>query len=96
MVRRVIAYMPTSLSCANRAWMGDARTGSPRWSWARLLKRMFDLDMATCPLCQRGSLRIMAVITQEVVITRMLRYLKLAAVPPPSRLPILTKKRSTG
>ena len=61
----------------------EATTGTPRWSWARLLGRVFDLDMATCPFCRRGSLRLMAVITQEAVITRILRHLKLAAVPPP-------------
>ena len=26
--------------------------------------------MATCPLCRRGALRIIAVVTQETVITR--------------------------
>jgi hypothetical protein len=54
--------------------------------------------MATCPVCRRGSLRdcvgagqlccpslrIIAAITQESVITRILRHLKLASVPPPS------------
>jgi hypothetical protein len=49
----------------------------------RLLSRVFDLDMATCPFCRRGSLRIIAAITQESVITRILRHLKLASVPPP-------------
>jgi len=44
---------------------------------------VFDLDMATCPLCRRGSLRIIAAMTQESVITRILRHLKLASVPPP-------------
>ena len=39
--------------------------------------------MATCPLCRRGALRIMAAITQESVITRILRHGKLASVPPP-------------
>jgi len=39
--------------------------------------------MATCPFCRRGSLRIIAAITQESVITRILRHLKLASVPPP-------------
>src|SRR6266545_3804371 len=58
-------------------------TASPRWRWARLLQRVFDLDMATCPVCRRGSLRIIAAITQESVITRILRHLKLASVPPP-------------
>jgi len=44
---------------------------------------VFDLDMATCPLCRRGALRIMAALTQEAVITRIFRHLKRAAVPPP-------------
>ena len=39
--------------------------------------------MTTCPFCHRGTLRIIAVITQESVITRILRHLQLASVPPP-------------
>jgi putative transposase len=61
----------------------EANTGIPRWNWARLLGRVFTLDMATCPFCRRGSLRIMATITHEAVITRILRHLNLASVPPP-------------
>jgi hypothetical protein len=63
---------------------GDkAKTGTPYWNWGRLLGRVFDLDMATCPFCRRGSLRIIAAIIHESVITRILRHLKLASVPPP-------------
>jgi len=61
----------------------EAHTGTPYWPWARLLGRVFGLEMATCPFCRRGTLRIMAVITQESVITRILRHLQLASVPPP-------------
>jgi len=57
--------------------------GTPYWHWARLLGRVFDLEMGTCPFCRRGSLRIIAAITHESVITRILRHLKLASVPPP-------------
>jgi len=32
----------------------ETDTASSRWSWARLLKRVFALDMARCPFCQRG------------------------------------------
>jgi hypothetical protein len=39
--------------------------------------------MATYLFCRRDSLRIIAAITQESVITRILRHLKLASVPPP-------------
>jgi Putative transposase/Transposase zinc-binding domain len=58
-------------------------TGSPRWTWARLLKRVFALDMARCPWCQRGALRIIAAITHGEVIRKILRHLKLAVDPPP-------------
>jgi len=61
----------------------EANTGAPRWNWARLLGRVFAPDMATCPLCRCSLLRIIAAMTQEAVITRILRHLKLASVPPP-------------
>src|SRR5262249_19238772 len=61
----------------------EASTGTPYWPWARLLGRVFGLEMATCPFCRRGSLRIIAVITQESVITRILRHRQLASIPPP-------------
>jgi hypothetical protein len=56
----------------------------PRWNWARLLQRVFALDMATCPLCQRGVLRLIAVITQGAVIRKSLRHLKRSVDPPPT------------
>jgi hypothetical protein len=75
----------------------DTQTGTPYWAWARLLGRVFALEMAPCPFCRRGSLRdcvgagqlccpslrLIAAITQESVITRILRHLQLASVPPP-------------
>jgi len=61
----------------------ETQTRTPYWPWARLLGRVFGLEMATCPFCRRGTLRIIAVITQESVITRILRHLQLASVPPP-------------
>src|SRR5262249_3441236 len=37
---------------------GEAmQRGTPYWPWARLLKRVFALEMGTCPFCQRGVLR---------------------------------------
>src|SRR5262249_30543600 len=61
----------------------EAKTGTPYGHCAKLLGRGFCLDMATCPFCRRGSLRLIAVITQESVMTRILRHLQLASVPPP-------------
>jgi hypothetical protein len=59
----------------------DAR--SPCWNWARLLQRVFALDMVHCPWCQCGTLRLIAVITQGEVIRKILHHLKLSADPPP-------------
>ena len=71
-------------------------TRSPYWSWARLLLRVFALDMVHCPWCQRGTLRLLAVITQGAVIRKILRHLKLSAAPLPLRLPVLAKHHVTG
>jgi hypothetical protein len=60
----------------------ETHTGPPYWTWARLLGRVFGLDLATCPWCQRGTLRLIAVITQGAVIHKILRHLKRAADPP--------------
>jgi hypothetical protein len=49
---------------------------SPCWSWARLLQRVFALDMGHCPWCQCGTLRLIAVITQGEVIRKILRHLE--------------------
>ncbi len=62
---------------------GAAQPGTPSWPWARLLGRVCGLEMSTCPFCRRGSLRIIAVITQGEVISKILRHLKRAADPPP-------------
>jgi len=61
----------------------ETTTGTSHWSWARLLGRVFALDMATCPFCRQGALRIIAAITQAEVIRKILRHLKRAADPPP-------------
>jgi hypothetical protein len=58
-------------------------TRSPRWSWARLLKRVFALEMVRCPCCQRGALRIIAAITHSEVMRKILQPLQLSADPPP-------------
>ena len=49
-----------------------AHVGTPCWSWARLLQRVFGLELATCPWCQHGTLRLIAVITQGEVIRKIL------------------------
>jgi hypothetical protein len=50
-------------------------------SWARLLKRVFDLDVERCGC--GGKLKIIAAIEEPAVIERILTHLGLSAQPPP-------------
>ena len=59
------------------------RAASHRVSWARLLKRVFDIDMQHCPNCGAGELRIIAAVLQRPVIEKILTHLGLDPQPPP-------------
>ena len=53
-----------------------------RLSWARLLKRVFEIDMEDCPNCG-GELKIIAAILEQPVIEKILTRLGLQAPAPP-------------
>jgi hypothetical protein len=53
-----------------------------RLSWARLLKRVFDIDLEHCPHCG-GPSKIIAAIVDSTVIAKILTHLGLAARAPP-------------
>ena len=53
-----------------------------RLSWARLLKRVFELDLEHCPNCG-GELKIIAAILEPPVIEKILTHLGLQARAPP-------------
>ncbi|MCX8004014.1 MAG: hypothetical protein N2688_03505 [Burkholderiaceae bacterium] len=59
----------------------QARPG--RIGWARLLKRVFDIDMQHCPNCGAGELKIIAAILERPVIEKILSHLGLDPQPPP-------------
>jgi hypothetical protein len=46
-------------------------------------QRVFSIDMERCPVCQQGTLRIIAAIMARSVIQKILRHLKLSEDPPP-------------
>ena len=46
--------------------------------WAALLQPMFDVDPLACPTCH-GAMRIVAFITQSLVIDRILTHLRTRA-----------------
>ena len=56
----------------------QAHSAAVRLSWARLVKRVFDIDIERCPNCG-GALKIIAVIADQPVIVRILSHLSLPA-----------------
>ena len=59
-----------------------AQARPQRISWARLPKRVVDIDMQHCPNCC-GELKIIAVILERPVVERILTHLGLDPQPPP-------------
>jgi len=58
------------------------QTSPARMSWARLLKRVFDIDIKRCPNCG-GALKIIAAIEDPPVIVKILSHLGLPSRAPP-------------
>jgi hypothetical protein len=62
----------------------EAVLGRPRrMNWARLLKRVFDIDMQHCPNCGAGELKVIAASLERPVIQKILDHLRLDPQPPP-------------
>ena len=61
---------------------GCTHSRPARISWARLLKRVFEIDLEHCPNCG-GELKIIAAILESAVIERILTHLGLQARAPP-------------
>ena len=60
----------------------DAHGAPARMGWARLLRRVFDLDLEHCPQCG-GEFKIIAAIEEPAVIVKILTHLGLPARAPP-------------
>jgi len=64
-------------------------SSAKRISWARLLKRVFDIDVSVCSSCN-GAVKIIAAILDRSVIAKILKHLELPLDPPvvaPARAP---------
>ena len=76
------AIIPKLAPDAARA---DAGVRSPRrWTWARLLRRVFALQVLVCDRCG-GPRRSLGAVTEPHAVQRVLVALGLAAAPPPGR-----------
>jgi hypothetical protein len=76
--------IPTPVEQATEPASDDAHAqgASARLSWARLLKRVFNIDIEHCPNCG-GSLKIIAAIEDPPVIVKILTHLGLPTRAPP-------------
>jgi putative transposase len=83
-LRAAIVPIPAPPTTAHATDCEHAPGASARMSWARLLKRVFDIDIERCPRCG-GNLKIIAAIEESAVIERILTHLGLCAQPPPRR-----------
>ncbi len=74
--------IPGPLENTSEHAANHAHGATARMSWARLLKRVFDIDIEHCPRCG-GRLKIIAAIEEPPVIARILTHLGLPARAPP-------------
>lgn len=70
-------------AAADQCQVETVQARPQRNSWARLLKRVFDIDMHTCPNCGGGEMKIIAAILERLVIVKILTHLGLDPRPPP-------------
>ncbi len=73
----------TEVAVADECETETVHSRPHRISWARLLKRVFDIDMQHCPNCGAGELKIIAAILERPVIEKILTHLGLDPQPPP-------------
>jgi len=96
-LRAAIVPIPAAPTHAYSTDCHHAPSSPARMSWARLLKRVFDIDIEPCPDCG-GELKIIAAIEAPGVIVRILSPLRLPALAPPReprRLPKLIEAAQT-
>lgn len=56
-------------------------TPAQRMTWAQRLRRVFRIDVQTCPKCG-GTMKIIACIDEEVVIEKILAHIDAQVLPP--------------
>jgi len=81
-LRSKIVPAPAERATETSSEDANAQGAPARMSWARLLKRVFDIDIKRCPNCG-GALKIIAAIEDPPVIVKILSHLGLPSRAPP-------------
>ena len=80
-LRSQVVPVPAQQTTKGEGDCEHAHSKAVRMTWARLLKRVFDIDIERCAC--GGKLKLVAVIEEPAVIEKILTHLGLAAQPPP-------------
>ncbi len=80
-LRSAVVPVPVQKATAGEGDCKHEHSGQVRMSWARLLKRVFDIDIEQCAC--GGKLKLVAVIEEPTVIEKILTHLGLSPQPPP-------------
>src|SRR5262245_9581808 len=91
-LRSKIVPAPAERAAAPPTDHASAQEETPRMSWARLLKRVFDIDVEHCPNCG-GALKIIAAIDDPPVIIKILSHLGLPTRGPTRRAPARRQRK---
>ena len=81
-LRSRVVPKPAQATTAGEGDCTHAHSAPVRMTWARLLKRVFDIDIERCTHCG-GKLKIIAVIEEPDVIEKILTHIGLSPQPPP-------------
>ncbi len=82
--KQIVPKKKTELTLAPSNVDADSdkpKTCERRISWARLLKRVFDIDVTVCPKC-RGNMKIISAIEDPAVIKKILTHFELPTTAP--------------
>jgi Putative transposase len=87
--RKLVVPQPPPVAEVNPEDSGESLSKA-RITWARLLKRVFDIDVETCAECG-GKTKIIAAIEDPPVIRKILEYLGL-----PAKAPVIHAAKPRG
>jgi hypothetical protein len=80
-LRSQVVPAPAQQTITGEGDCPHAHSKPQRMTWARLLKRVFDIDVERCAC--GGKLKLIAVIEEPAVIEKILKHIGLDPQPPP-------------